>query len=86
MKDITIRISRRRQRHEIITLAVCFAVAFLTNVYAIVAYDAPWTELLTSLFFVITFTVVLYVVWGCVRLSACALRRKKKTTDKTIDL
>lgn len=86
MKDITIRISRQRQRHELITFAVCFAAAFLTNVYAIVAYNAPWTELFTSIFFVITFAIALYMFWGCVRLVACKLRRKNKTTDKTINL
>lgn len=80
MKDLTIHISRRRQRTELITFIVCFVIAFATNVWAIIEYDSPWSELITSIFYVITFAVALYVAWGCVRLLWHALRgmRKKK--------
>lgn len=78
MKDLNIHISRRQQRTELITLTVCFTVAFLFNVWAIVEYDAPWTELVTSIFYVITFTIVIYVAWTCVRLIWHALKKVKK--------
>lgn len=81
MKDLTIHISRRRQRYELITLAVCFCVAFLLNIWAIIKYNAPWSELITSIFFVITFTIVLYVAWGCVRLLWNALSGKGKKKE-----
>lgn len=78
MKDIKMHISVRRQHRELLTFAVCFAVAFLLNVYAIAAYDAPWSELLTSIFYVITMAVVLYAAWSCVRLVVWALFKKKR--------
>lgn len=83
MKDINIHIGPKRQRCELITFAVCFAIAFLLNVYAIVTYNSSWLELITSIFYVITFAVVIYVAWSCVRLIVWALfKRKNKTKTK----
>ena len=67
MKDITLHITRRRQCIEIATFAVCFVVAFALNAVAIAIYHSPWLELLTSLLYVLTLTVILYVAWSIVR-------------------
>lgn len=83
MKDINIHISPKRQRCELITFAVCSAIAFLLNVYAIVTYNSSWLELITSIFYVITFAVVIYAAWSCMRLIVWALfKRKNKTKTK----
>lgn len=83
MKDINLHVSVRRQRCELLTFAVCFAIAFILNVCAIAAYNAPWTELITSIFYVITLAVALYVAWSCIRIAAWALfKRKNKTKTK----
>lgn len=73
MKDIII--TGRRVRTELITLLVCFVIAFGLNVYAIATYDGKWSELFWSLGFVVAAAGVLYVVWGVVRLLFCALKK-----------
>lgn len=78
MKDIII--TRRRQRTEILTLLVCFVIAFGLNVYAIIAYGGQWSELFWSLGFVIAATAFLYAVWTLLRLICygCLKLVKKK--------
>ena len=66
MKDIII--TPHRQRTELLTLLVCFVIAFGLNVYAIVKYDGQWTELFWSLGFVVATTAVLYAAWTLLRL------------------
>ena len=80
MKDTVI--TRNRKIIEIITLITCFIIAFLVNVYAIIAYDGTsWSELFMSLGYVSIFTVVLYVTWSVIRIVFYCLKRifiKKK--------
>ena len=66
MKDTLI--TARRKRTELITLLVCFVIAFLLNVYAVIAYEAPASELFWSLGYVVATTAVLYALWVVVRL------------------
>lgn len=73
MKDIVI--TKKRQKTEIITIIVCFVIAFAFNVYAIITYDAPWSELFWSLGFVAVTTVTLYVVWTVVRIVFYIIRK-----------
>lgn len=82
MKDIDIKISRHTQRREIVTFVVCFVIAFALNVYSIIAYKAPWTELITSIFYVITAAILIYVVWTCLRILYYAIFRKPITNNK----
>jgi hypothetical protein len=56
-------------------------IAFLLNVYAIIAYDTPWTELYTQLLWVLcigaafyALSIVLRLIWYGLR----ALTKKKK--------
>lgn len=57
-----------KEKTELITLAVCFILANLCNVYAIVEFDTQWKELATSLGFVAVATIVLYAIWTPFRL------------------
>lgn len=73
MKDIVI--SRRRQRIELWTLAACFVAANIVNICAIHTYDAPVSELYTSIFYVLVFTAVLYAAVLVVRLLIYVISR-----------
>ena len=73
MKDITI--TTRRQRTELITLLVCFVVANALNLYAILSHGSPMSELVTSFFYIVVFTLVLYVLWTIVRLAGYGVKR-----------
>ena len=46
-------IPTRRIRTESLSLLVCFVIAILLNVYAIIKYDAPFSELWTSILYVL---------------------------------
>ena len=67
------QIAKHRKVHlfdiaVLITLLVCFVVSNLLHLYAIIAYHAPFTEMITSIFYIIIFTFVLYAFWGILRL------------------
>lgn len=68
MKDLNIHIPARRLRIEIWSLVVCFLIITALNIGAIITYHAPWTEIFTSIFYVITATILLYILWAIVRL------------------
>ncbi len=72
MKDTLI--TARRKKHEIITFLVCFLVANLANIYAIIAYHTPVVELITSILYVFIFAVVLYLFWCLIRLLKYEIR------------
>lgn len=79
MKDIVI--SRNRQIKELLVFLLCFLIAFGLNVYAIIEYDGKWNELFWSLGFVLTATIVLYVLIGLIRIVLHCLfncRKKKR--------
>lgn len=66
MKDTVL--TARRKRIELWTMLACLLVANGVNLYAIIAYGADYSELLTSFFYVLAFAVVLYGVWTLLRL------------------
>lgn len=72
MKDTII--TARRKKVEFITLLICFIVANLVNLYAIIAYHAHFKELITSIFYIIIFTFVLYVFWSILRILFYGIR------------
>jgi len=80
MKDIII--TRRRQRTELRMFLICFVIAFLLNVVAIIVYTASAWELITSIFYVLTFAVVLYVAWVFVRLLYYGIKRLNTKNNK----
>jgi cytochrome b len=73
MKDTVI--TARRKKIELITLLVCFVVANAFNLYAIIAHNTSYLELLTALGYVLLFTLALYVAWSAVRLLFYGLKR-----------
>ena len=72
----------RRIRKESLSLLVCFLIAVGLNVYAIIHYDAPLSELWTSILYVLEATFVLYAVWIVLRLLVygflCLIGRQPK--------
>ena len=67
MKDIDIHISARRVRRETVWLAVCVLLVEILNAWAIAAYGTLWTELVTSLGYVVAAGIVLYVALAVLR-------------------
>ena len=79
MKDTVL--TARRKKIEIITLLVCFVLANLVNLYAIIAYNRSMMEMITSIFYIIIFAFVLYACWTLLLLlfyGVKALLAKKK--------
>ena len=66
MKDTVL--TARHKKRELIILLVCFILASLLNIYAIIKYDAAFVEIITSFFYVLSFTVVLYMAAWIFRL------------------
>lgn len=65
MKDTVL--TARRKKIEIITLLVCFVLANLVNLYAIITYHRSMMEMITSIFYIIIFAFVLYATWTLLR-------------------
>ncbi len=83
MKDTLI--TARRKKIELLTLLACFVIANLVNLYAIISYKTPFSEMLTSIFYVLAFSCVLYVFWTILRILFYWMRSlflKEKTKDK----
>lgn len=79
MKDTVI--TARRKKRELYVLLICFVLANLLNVYAILVYGGSFIELVTSFFYILSFTIALYITAGIFRLLywgiKCLLTRKK---------
>ncbi len=58
MKDIII--TAQRQKSEIITFIICFAIAFVTNIASIIIYDTEWSEVWTQIIWVTVLACVMY--------------------------
>ena len=72
MKDTIV--TGGRKKIELISVLVCFVIAFLINVYAVITYRAPLSELFWSLGYVVATTVALYVVWVALRLIVYGIK------------
>ena len=72
MKDTLI--TAHRKKVELLNWLVCFVMANLLNLYAIIAYKTSFLEVLTSFFYVIIFSCVLYVIWSVLRLVIYGVR------------
>lgn len=80
MKDSII--TARRKKTELITLLACVVLANLINLYAVIHYNTPLTELFTSVGYVTITTLVLYAVWSALRIvvwGALSLIRRNKS-------
>ena len=79
MKDIDIR----RVRRETVWLAVCVLLVEILNAWAIAAYSTPWTELVTSLGYVVAAGIVLYVALAVLRfVMALAIRSRREAAPE----
>lgn len=67
-------ITARRKKIELLTLLACFIIGNLANLYAIVSYETPFSEMLTSFFYVLAFSGVLYVFWTILRILFYGIR------------
>lgn len=81
MKDTVL--TARRKKTELITLLICFILANLVNLYSIIVYNTPLEEMITSIFYVLIFSVALYVCWCFVRIlfygvKALLVRKKRR--------
>lgn len=84
MKDFIITV--KRKKIEIVTWLICFAIANLLNLYSIIAYNTKFIELITSIGYVVVFSIILYLLWSLIRLLFyCGKRlitRKHATNPK----
>ncbi|MFB6342525.1 hypothetical protein ACE1ET_12410 [Saccharicrinis sp. FJH62] len=76
MKNITI--TPKHLKTELIVFASLFILSFLANVYAIITYHTEWSELYTSLFYVLTICAILYVSTGVFRLIIILILKSLK--------
>jgi hypothetical protein len=72
MNDITI--TPRRILRELITFLVCFVIGFLINLVAIIIYKANYSELFSSLHYVLIFSFLIYILWTLLRLLFSPLK------------
>ena len=80
MKDTIL--TAQRKKKELITLLICFIIANLVNLYSIFTYNTPFTEMITSFFYVLIFSGALYIIWSLLRIlfySITILFKKKKS-------
>jgi hypothetical protein len=73
MKDVLI--SGRRIGREFMIFVGCFVIAFAVNVYSIIKFKTAWSELLTTFHITLLLAVVIYVLFGVLRLIICGVSR-----------
>lgn len=66
MKDTIL--TAYRKKVELWSLFVCLFIANILHVYAIIEYGGSFMELFTSFFYVLAFSVVLYLIWFVLRI------------------
>lgn len=72
MKDTLITV--RRKKGELVTWLVCFVIANLANLYAIISYKTSLLEMITSFFYVLIFSCALYLFWTILRILFYGIR------------
>ena len=75
MKDTLV--TAQRKKTELLTLLVCFGIAFLLNVGCIIFYHTPFSEIFSQIGYVLVITVALYLIWTAIRLIVWLFRRQK---------
>lgn len=76
MKDIVI--TPLRIRKELITLLVLFLIGFIANIVAIIVYKTHFIEIITSVPYVVLFSLVAYLFWLLVRIIFYLISRVLK--------
>ena len=72
-------------------MLTCFLIGNLANLYAIISYKTPFSEMLTSIFYVLAFSCVLYVFLDLVaafvlRDTVVAFEESKIKYEKQLNL
>lgn len=65
MKDLII--TAKRIKIELLTFLICFVIANLLDLYAIIAYNTAYSELYTQIWPVLLFAAALYIFWSMLR-------------------
>lgn len=73
MNDIVLKGTSIKK--ELLIFLIVFTAVFAVNIYSIIAYKTPWSEVISSLGFVIIFALVLYLLVFVVRLIIKTLIR-----------
>jgi hypothetical protein len=71
MKDIVI--TKKQIQKELKVVLVCFSISFLSSIWAVFYYKAPAIEILTSLHYVLAAALVLYFLFGLLRIAGFLL-------------
>lgn len=66
MSDIVI--TAKRIKTELATFAACLLIGFLANFGAIIYYKTSYSELFTSLPYVLLLVLFLYILWSAIRI------------------
>ncbi len=73
MKDL--HISAKRQKNELKWLVTCFFIAILINVFSIIMYETPWSEVFTQFLWVLVIACVLYALSIALRVAIYLIKR-----------
>lgn len=73
MKDIII--TSKRLKKEIYILSTCFIIAFLINIFSIIAFKTPWYEIFTQIGYVLVITLISYLLVAIVRVIAILIKK-----------
>lgn len=66
MKDLVIK--GKWIKRELLVLIIMFLIALIMNVVGIIKHEGRWMEMLSQLHVVLLLTLVLYLVFGFLRL------------------
>jgi len=72
MRDITVK--GKTLKRELLLFFFLFVIVFCFNVYAIVDYKAPWTEIISELHYVLLISFTVYLIIGIIRLIVLAIK------------
>lgn len=80
MKDIIITSKKLKRESNIYFL--CFILAFIMNVIAIIVYSRPWIELISQIGYVIVISIFIYLIlWiprGILNIATSLFRKHRK--------
>ncbi len=78
MKDTII--TSKQKKTEIITWLICFLIANLVNLYAIITHrESSFTELYTSIGYVFILSIILYISWIIIRIIFFGIKKISNT-------
>ncbi len=73
MKDLVI--SGKRIKTEIWVFVACVVAMELLNIYSIIRYRGEWTEVIMSIGYVVTASVIVYLLIGVLRLIVAGIMK-----------